>query len=484
MLQPEYAFGPFRYDPRLHLLSRDDVLLPIGRRAALILNALLAQDGQIVEKAALLDAAWPDENVEESNLSVQVAKLRRVLGSPDWIRTVERVGYQFVPRTTSISNFPCPQRLIIAPLAAGRDIARDIVALADEGLIEALTQFGSLAVAAAKPGLQWAPGYRLEGSLRTFDQRLRIAVRLVVLETGRYLWAGSVTPRRGEVTGALQQVVGQIAAELNSAIANAELARAGFERRESPTAHDLYLQGRLRARSLDPADNAVAVTLFDRALQRQPDNVIILAGASEARYHRIAMGWGPLGPEDQALGIELALRGLTRPDADADATALFGGLLYKSGDLDRGLALTRQAASRNPNSLTAMIYAGTAAMQWGNMVEAEVLYRRALRLDPHNWAQVYVLGGLARIRMMQGRFEQALVWAERAFQTYPNYGGTHWTLIAAAAHLGRREQAAACLRRFRLLQPEASIAGIRSGNPTRQARMNSTLEGLAEAGMQ
>ena len=54
--------------------------------------------GEVLTKAQLMDAAWPGMAVEESNLSVQIASLRKALGgAPDggeWIVTVPRVGYR------------------------------------------------------------------------------------------------------------------------------------------------------------------------------------------------------------------------------------------------------------------------------------------------------------------------------------------------------------------------------------------------------
>ena len=57
-------------------------------------------DGKIDDPgAAIMDAAWPNTVVEESNLSVQIASLRKLLGTcPDgagWISTVPRIGYRF-----------------------------------------------------------------------------------------------------------------------------------------------------------------------------------------------------------------------------------------------------------------------------------------------------------------------------------------------------------------------------------------------------
>ena len=49
-----------------------------------------------MNKTELIDAAWPGMAVEESNLSVQIAAIRQIVGrSPegrDWIGTVPRVG--------------------------------------------------------------------------------------------------------------------------------------------------------------------------------------------------------------------------------------------------------------------------------------------------------------------------------------------------------------------------------------------------------
>lgn len=94
MTGESFTFGPFRLDPG-GLLWREGRVVPLGRRGVLLLEMLLRHRGQVVPKAELMDAAWPNEAVEDSNLSVQMAKLRKAVGS-DRIRTVERVGYQLI----------------------------------------------------------------------------------------------------------------------------------------------------------------------------------------------------------------------------------------------------------------------------------------------------------------------------------------------------------------------------------------------------
>ena len=82
-----------------------------------------------MSKGELLDAAWADATVEEANLSVQIALLRRTLGKApdgtDWIVTVSRVGYRFQPKGSAVAeapkgaSLPSLARLIHAGLEIG-----------------------------------------------------------------------------------------------------------------------------------------------------------------------------------------------------------------------------------------------------------------------------------------------------------------------------------------------------------------------------
>src|SRR5574337_98149 len=95
-----FAFGPFTLDTERVTLLRDGRPIHIGHRALGVLHALLKVNGQVVTKAQLIDFAWPGAVVEESNLSVQIAALRKLLGvapdGADWIATVSRIGYRFI----------------------------------------------------------------------------------------------------------------------------------------------------------------------------------------------------------------------------------------------------------------------------------------------------------------------------------------------------------------------------------------------------
>jgi predicted ATPase/DNA-binding winged helix-turn-helix (wHTH) protein len=89
-------FGRYQVWPHRRELLSNGVPIELGGRAFDVLLALIEADGTVIAKDDLIRRVWPDRVVEENNLQVQIAALRRVLGADrDLIRTVSGRGYQF-----------------------------------------------------------------------------------------------------------------------------------------------------------------------------------------------------------------------------------------------------------------------------------------------------------------------------------------------------------------------------------------------------
>src|SRR5262245_15290916 len=106
-----FAFGPYRLDAAKAVLWKGGELVPLTPKALALLKALLEAGGDVVLKSTLMDRVWPETAVEEANLSVTVAALRKVLGEQSdgssWIETVPRRGYRFaVPRPAPDASPP------------------------------------------------------------------------------------------------------------------------------------------------------------------------------------------------------------------------------------------------------------------------------------------------------------------------------------------------------------------------------------------
>lgn len=94
------SFGPFRLNAAQRLLMKEDEPVVLGARSFDILIALLEHAGEIVSGRDLIDRVWPDVTVEEVNLRVHIASLRKALGEgQDGARYIVNVpgrGYCFV----------------------------------------------------------------------------------------------------------------------------------------------------------------------------------------------------------------------------------------------------------------------------------------------------------------------------------------------------------------------------------------------------
>lgn len=99
-----YRFGEFELDEKEEILCRGGKVLPINRRAFQVLSLLVTRAGQTVTKEEFFESVWADSFVEENNLSVAVAILRKALNddpkNPRFIETVPRRGYRFIGDVT------------------------------------------------------------------------------------------------------------------------------------------------------------------------------------------------------------------------------------------------------------------------------------------------------------------------------------------------------------------------------------------------
>jgi predicted ATPase/DNA-binding winged helix-turn-helix (wHTH) protein len=91
-----FHFGPFRVCMRSRQLSTELGPVAVGARAFDLLAVLLSREGQLLSKQELLDLVWAGQAVEESNLHVQIAALRRALGPHHGlIQNIPGRGYRF-----------------------------------------------------------------------------------------------------------------------------------------------------------------------------------------------------------------------------------------------------------------------------------------------------------------------------------------------------------------------------------------------------
>ncbi|ACP25618.1 adenylate cyclase [Sinorhizobium fredii NGR234] len=211
--------------------------MPISYRGLLLLETFARHPGEVLRKADLLEAAWPGLAVEESNLSVQIAALRKRLGSaPDgveWIATIPRVGYRFTAEvqrceSTDRGSVPLPDRPSIAVLPfcdmsddlghAGfangltEDVITDLSRIPDLYIIARNSSFAyrDQSLDVRRIAQELGVRYLLEGSVRLDSDRVRINAQLIDAIGGGHLWAERFDRSLDDIFAVQDEVAGKI----------------------------------------------------------------------------------------------------------------------------------------------------------------------------------------------------------------------------------------------------------------------------------
>src|SRR5687767_12477852 len=115
---PSTSSLPICLDLTNECLWRGAQAIPLRPKTCAVLRYLLDHPGQLVTKAALLDAVWPDITVGDGGLMVCMHELRRALGddpkAPRFIETMPRRGYRLIGHIAVMRHPPSRTPQLVA----------------------------------------------------------------------------------------------------------------------------------------------------------------------------------------------------------------------------------------------------------------------------------------------------------------------------------------------------------------------------------
>src|SRR5262245_56117241 len=112
----QVSFAHFRLDLANEQLWRGDKPVSLRRQTFAVLRYLVEHAGQVVSKAALLDALWPGVYMTDMAPMICIRELRQTPGDdarvPQFIETIHRRGYRFIGKVISsqhsVDSSPSP----------------------------------------------------------------------------------------------------------------------------------------------------------------------------------------------------------------------------------------------------------------------------------------------------------------------------------------------------------------------------------------
>jgi TolB-like protein/Flp pilus assembly protein TadD len=484
--------------------------VPLGRRGALLLEVLLRRQGEIIDKQELIDAAWAGRAVEESNLSVQIALLRKAIGldaeGREWIDTIPRVGYCFRAQPEETGGGSAPrERLSIAVLPFVNlcpEQEEDFFAdgLADE-IIATLSKVPGLVVIARTSSFiyrrrsvdirriadELGVRFVLEGSVRGSGDRVRITAQLCDGMTGGQLWSEKYDRDLSDIFSLQDDVARRIGAELLSVLNPVEAAEwpvfspAGTT---STEAYQAYLRGRAMQRGATQNADVFRRTVecFRRAIAHNPGYAAPYAALAMALSHNHYNRWTDDSDRSLDQAAKLVAEAIARDPNDPLAHGVAALIAKYRKDYETWEAEVETALALNPNFAPALSLRGTLRMYSGNPDAAIRDLQRAMRLDPH-FSQTY-LHHLGVAHIILGEYEMAVSLLKERIALVPETDMSRACLASAFGNLGRVDEARQVWHELLAIHPQYTYAdGIGRmpfKNPDDLARIAS---GLRQAGI-
>jgi serine/threonine protein kinase/Flp pilus assembly protein TadD len=222
--------------------------------------------------------------------------------------------------------------------------------------------------------------YILEGSVRRFQDNLRITAQLIDVESDTQLWAGTYKGKLEDVFDIQEQVAKQIVEALMVKLTPKEQVVLAKRPTLNAEAFDYNLRGRNFLYRLTKNNVEFAIQLFQKAIELDPRYASAYAGLGES----YASLYQYFDRQDVWLdkGIESSFKALVYDSTLSEAHAALGLAYFNKKMIDDALTYSKKAIELDPNNhiaywILARIYHTTDREH-----EAVELLRKVITINP------------------------------------------------------------------------------------------------------
>ena len=487
-----YEFKGFRLEVAQRRLLHQGQPVPLKPKILDLLLYLIERRNQLVFKEDLMRDVWPDAIVEENNITVSMSILRKTLGEDpekrEFIETVQRRGYRFLPEVKDITHGqPTPARAVkIRPETPVQESPIDSIAvlpmqsesndpnveyLTDgitESIINTLSRIRQLRVLAYSTVVRYKGkdtdpqlvGGQLGVTVVLMIRVIRLGETLIIrgvlvkVSDGSQLWGEQYNRRLSDILEIQEEIAKAIAESLKFKLSKQEKIRLTQKPTDNTEAFNLYLRGRYFWNRYDKDWVLKSIEAFKQAIAIDSNYALAYCGLADAYFRLSNVHFQPLEVLPKAK--EAALRAMEIDEDLAEAHSSLALIcVYYDHDWHRAEKEFRKALELNPDLLSAHQRYGSYLTFMGRFEEAIRHYEAALDLDPFS---LQTNMNLATTYYLRGEYERAINHLTKTSELEPNYMPTHFVLACTYIQQGRLADAIAEFQRIYKLDDEAYLA--------------------------
>ena len=177
---------------------------------------------------------------------------------------------------------------------------------------------------------------------------------------------------------------------------------------------------------------------------------------------QVSQGWVRLDRARLAEVRDLAKRAIQDGKDDPDTLWMAALVIGFAGEAQTALSVVDRAVSLNPNSAHAWMQRGYILCFLNRPKPAVEAFQRAMRLSPLDPLDYYFFGGLAMAALEDGRYEDAVEWADRSLREEGTFLVALRIKVAACGLLGKSAEGHQALARLLEFRPGLTVAIFRA----------------------
>jgi serine/threonine protein kinase/Flp pilus assembly protein TadD len=265
-------------------------------------------------------------------------------------------------------------------------------------------------------GRELGTRYILAGTVRKFQDNLRITVELVDVDADAQLWAETYKGKIEDVFDIQEKVSTQIVDALMVKLTPKEQVALTKRSTLDAEAFDYYLRARGFLYRLSKGNTNIAIQLFQKAIEHDPRYAAAYAGLGEA-YAYLYQYWDRRETWLEK-AVESSLKAQLYDPTLSEAFAALAVAYFNKKMFDDALTAGKKAIELDPNNHIPYWILGRIYRQMDSEQEALDLFRKALEINPDFYTAA---GDLRMVYERLGEKEKADGVVRDAVRFFPDY---------------------------------------------------------------
>jgi adenylate cyclase len=324
--------------------------------------------------------------------------------------------------------------------------------------------------------------YVLEGSIRKYENKIRITAQLIDATAGHHLWAERYDRDLKDIFALQDEITMKILSELELRLTEGEQALIYRRGTNNLQVYLKFLQAVHYVRNTNPGDNRKARKIIEDIISIEPNYAMAYGLLGETYMMDVWFGTTKSPIDSLRKAASMLEKALYFDKSLGAPYAILGHINVLKREWEKGISLGYQAIELEPNGANSHYHLGMGLNFADRSEEAIPILKKAIRLNPVA-SGLYVHHIAIAYRMME-QYDKAVEYGEKAVQRSPNYHFAHLNLAACYLLAGREEEARAEAKEVIRLNPGFSLVKFAKTVPLKnQEELKRFIAALRRSGL-